>query len=128
VIIVESKRRYPWDSAWRTEAMKKLALTILSTAALALSPWRVAHAQGSLAPFQIILEKTDKGVDLQCAKGCAWKTATYACSTPSRSNEPVVVLNGIPVESDNLAGCRFEINERSVGPAPRSRSLHLNIF
>jgi hypothetical protein len=109
--------------------MKKLALTALFTAALALSPWQVAHAQGSLASFQIILEKTDRGVDLQCAKGCAWKTATYSCSTPSRSNEPIVVLDGVPVESDSLSGCRFEINERGVGPAPKSsRSLRLYIF
>jgi hypothetical protein len=108
--------------------MKKLTLTVLSTAALALSPWRVAHAQGSFAPFQIIVEKTDKGIELQCAMGCAWKTATYSCSTPSRSNEPVIVLNGVPVESDRVSGCRFAINERGVGPAPRSRSLDLYIF
>jgi hypothetical protein len=108
--------------------MKKFALTTLSIAALALSPWRVAHAQGSLAPFQIILVKTDRGVDLQCARGCAWRTATYSCSTPSRANEPVIVFNGVPVEKDSLSGCRFEINERGVAPAPRSRSLQLYIF
>jgi hypothetical protein len=106
--------------------MNKLALTIIATAALVLTAWQVARAHDSFASFQITVQTTEKGVSLQCAKGCAWKTATYSCNAvPSRPNEPIPIIDGVPVTGDSLPGCRFEVNERGVGLAPRGDSLRV---
>ena len=95
--------------------MNKLALTIISAAALVLTVWQVGRAHESFASFQIIVQTTEKGVILQCAKGCAWKTATYSCNARSRPNDPIPIIDGVPVTGDSL-----QWRSRNVDSTPRT--------
>jgi hypothetical protein len=95
--------------------MKKLAMTMIVTAALGLTAWQIGRAHESLASFQIIVERTDTSVNLQCARGCAWTTASYSCNQrrfvwPA---EPVVILKGEAITGSSKA-CRFQVDERGV--------------
>ena len=110
--------------------MNRLALVLISGAGVAFGAGHDGSARGSLAPFQITVNRTTEGVDLQCTNGCAWKTATYICDgslghsggkvtfgTPSGVNEQIMSFR---VRDDRSSACRLEMNERNVGPGPTS--------
>ena len=50
--------------------------------AATMAAFVVAHNVPTRAPyadFRIHVTTTDKGVELQCEKGCMWETLTYSC-------------------------------------------------
>ncbi len=98
--------------------MRTLAMTTVVTAAFALTTWQLAKARESAAGFQIVVQKTDKGVALKCAQGCAWKTATWTCDRPSHNALGVVQNDSGKIYVRGIADCRFGVNEQGVGPAP----------
>jgi len=95
--------------------MRNLTMTLVATAALALGAWQVGKAHDSLETFRFIVERTDKGVDIKCVQGCAWR-ASLVCDKPSHSAAPSIVLGGVRVMGDTLTSCRFGVSDRGVEP------------
>lgn len=122
--------------------MNKFGLTLISTIGITLNPWRVGSAQSSRTPFQITVTRTAQGVELRCARGCAWKTAAVTCDAPPASRgdsarlvlhkptEPLLIIDGVPAAAgEGPSGCGVELNERGVRAAPdASRYLQLTVF
>ncbi len=61
------------------------AAIILATLALTSWPTR-AGSEKQPAPFSIVVTRTEKGLEMQCPKGCAWKTLAYSCEGKSPCN------------------------------------------
>jgi hypothetical protein len=53
---------------------------LITLATTILISWRaVALSEDKPVSFSIVVTQTDKGLEMKCQKGCAWKTLTYAC-------------------------------------------------
>src|SRR5437588_8170952 len=100
--------------------MRTLAMTTVVTAAFALTAWQVAKARESSTGFQIVVQKTEKGLALKCAQGCAWKTATWSCDAqrPLHNATAVVQNDSQKTYALRITDCRIGVNEQGVGPAP----------
>jgi hypothetical protein len=94
--------------------MRNIALTFVITAALAATGWQAGRAHASLAEFQILVERTAKGVNLKCTKGCALEDGhvfarRFAKLSCSRRAFPCRWL---------ACHVQFGVDGHGVGPAP----------
>lgn len=59
---------------------KKFIVGLLITLATLFIAWEArSQSEAKPVPFSIVVTQTDKGLEMECQKGCAWKTLTYSC-------------------------------------------------
>jgi len=58
----------------------KFIVGVLITLATTLIAWQArARSESKPVPFSIVVTQTDKGLEMKCQNGCAWKELTYSC-------------------------------------------------
>ncbi len=59
---------------------RKFIVGLLITLATPFVGWEAkSRSEAKPVPFSIVVTQTDNGLEMECQKGCAWKTLTYSC-------------------------------------------------
>lgn len=76
---------------------RKFTVVVLVILATLLIAWEAkSRPEAKPVPFSIVVTQTDKGLEMECQKGCAWKTLAYSCGekTPCSATVNEVGMQG----------------------------------
>ncbi len=59
--------------------MKKLAVRVAIVLALVFAPRAATKANPPVSDFSVSIAFSSDGAQLECVRGCAWKTLTFDC-------------------------------------------------
>ena len=59
--------------------MKKLMIGVGIVVALAFAPQPTTKANAPISDFRVVIALSSDGAQLECERGCAWKTLSFDC-------------------------------------------------
>jgi hypothetical protein len=58
----------------------KFVVFVLIALATTIIAWQAkSRSEAKPVSFSIVVTQTDKGLEMKCQNGCAWKELTYSC-------------------------------------------------